>query len=100
MAQPLHKSQHTKNLGNTRIAYKPRTMDKVQKHNSFNTNTPSSESYKKDFFPLCHCVQIGSGVHQAFYPIDTGILSLGVNRPVREADLYIVSMCLHGVVLS
>jgi len=21
-------------------------MDKVQKHNSFNTNTPSSESYK------------------------------------------------------
>jgi len=24
------------------------TMDKVQKHNSFNTNTPSSESYKND----------------------------------------------------
>jgi hypothetical protein len=24
MTQPLHKSQHTKNLGNTRIAYKPR----------------------------------------------------------------------------
>jgi hypothetical protein len=23
-------------------------MDKVQKHNSFNTNTPSSESYKND----------------------------------------------------
>jgi len=23
-------------------------MDKVQKHNSFNTNTPSSESYKKE----------------------------------------------------
>jgi len=22
-------------------------MDKVQKHNSFNTNTPSSESYRK-----------------------------------------------------
>jgi hypothetical protein len=22
-------------------------MDKVQKHNSFNTNTPSAESYKK-----------------------------------------------------
>jgi len=22
-------------------------MDKVQKHNSFSTNTPSSESYKK-----------------------------------------------------
>jgi len=22
------------------------TMDKVQKHNSFNTNTPSSESYR------------------------------------------------------
>jgi len=24
------------------------TMDKLQKHNSFNTNTPSSESYKND----------------------------------------------------
>jgi len=24
------------------------TMDKVQKHNSFNTKTPSSESYKND----------------------------------------------------
>jgi hypothetical protein len=23
-------------------------MDKVQKYNSFNTNTPSSESYKND----------------------------------------------------
>jgi hypothetical protein len=23
-------------------------MDKVQKHNSFNTNTPSSESYKNE----------------------------------------------------
>jgi hypothetical protein len=27
-------------------------MDKVQKHNSFNTNTPSSESYKKCLFLL------------------------------------------------
>jgi hypothetical protein len=27
-------------------------MDKVQKHNSFNTNTPSSESYKRGFFSL------------------------------------------------
>jgi hypothetical protein len=25
-------------------------MDKVQKHNSFNTNTPSSESYKNYYF--------------------------------------------------
>jgi len=24
-------------------------MDKVQKHNSFNTNTPSSESYRNHF---------------------------------------------------
>jgi len=24
MTQPLHRSQHTKTLGNTRIAYKPR----------------------------------------------------------------------------
>jgi len=25
-------------------------MDKVQKHNSFNTNTPLSESYKNHYF--------------------------------------------------
>jgi hypothetical protein len=25
-------------------------MDKVQKHNSFNTNAPSSESYKNDLY--------------------------------------------------
>jgi hypothetical protein len=110
MTQPLHKSQHKKNLGHIRIAYKPRhaharththlnirsqkkhgwqlltqlftnhntqrgqnnktqwhtnnlifsiffqfslflrhqMMDKVQKHNSFNTNIPSSESYRND----------------------------------------------------
>jgi len=28
------------------------TMDKVQKYNSFNTNTPSSESYRNYFRPL------------------------------------------------
>jgi hypothetical protein len=28
-------------------------MDKVQKHNSFNTNTPSSESYKNDLSTYC-----------------------------------------------
>jgi hypothetical protein len=31
-------------------------MDKVQKHNSFNTNTPSSESYKnysQNILPTC-----------------------------------------------
>jgi hypothetical protein len=27
-------------------------MDKVQKHNSFNTNTASSESYKNYAYPL------------------------------------------------
>jgi hypothetical protein len=27
-------------------------MDKVQKHNSFNTNTPSSESYRNELFRL------------------------------------------------
>jgi hypothetical protein len=27
-------------------------MDKVQKHNSFNTNTPSSESYRKGLYSL------------------------------------------------
>jgi len=29
-------------------------MDKVQKHNSFNTNTPSSESYKSDWSASHH----------------------------------------------
>jgi len=28
-------------------------MDKVQKHNSFNTNTPSSESYRNYVHKLC-----------------------------------------------
>jgi hypothetical protein len=34
-------------------------MDKVQKHNSFNTNTPSSESYKNDLclIMLTDCVK-------------------------------------------
>jgi hypothetical protein len=32
-------------------------MDKVQKHNSFNTNTPSSESYRNHLYPA-----IGYGV--------------------------------------
>jgi len=29
------------------------TMDKVQKYNSFNTNTPSSESYRNYLY--CNC---------------------------------------------
>jgi hypothetical protein len=28
-------------------------VDKVQKHNSFNTNTPSSESYRNDLCIQC-----------------------------------------------
>jgi len=30
------------------------TMDKAQKHNSFNTNTPSSESYKNYTYMECN----------------------------------------------
>jgi hypothetical protein len=33
-----------------------------------------------------HVVQTGSGVHPTSYPMGTGALSLGVERPVREAD--------------
>jgi len=31
---------------NSSIFLRHQTMDKVQKYNSFNTNTPSSESYR------------------------------------------------------
>jgi hypothetical protein len=31
-------------------------MDKVQKHNSFNTNTPSSESYRNYLGSVVLCV--------------------------------------------
>jgi len=36
------------------------TMDKVQKHNSFNTNTPSSESYRNHLWnvKLCRTVSV------------------------------------------
>jgi hypothetical protein len=33
-----------------------------------------------------HCVQNGSGVHPASYPMGTRVFSLGVKRPEREAD--------------
>jgi hypothetical protein len=35
-------------------------MDKVQKHNSFNTNTPSSESYKNNLFACLWSHRVGS----------------------------------------
>jgi hypothetical protein len=56
-------------------------MDKVQKHNSFNTNTPSSESYRNHLYALstsictvdavsitgCHIiVKINTGCCQKF----------------------------------
>jgi hypothetical protein len=66
-------------------------------------------------FFLNHRVQSGSGAHPASYPMGTRALSLGVQRPGREADhspsssaevkecmeLYLHSpIRLHGVVLS
>jgi len=60
-------------------------------------------------------VQTGSGVHPASYPVGTGVLSLGLKRPSREAnhspsssaevkecvELYFHSpIRLHGMVLS
>jgi hypothetical protein len=35
-------------------------MDKIQKHNSFNTNTPSSESYKS-FLDVSHLLFLVNG---------------------------------------
>jgi hypothetical protein len=64
---------------------------------------------------LQYRVQNGSGAHLASYPMGIRVLSLGVKRPVREADhsppcsaevkecveLYLHSpIRLHGVVLS
>jgi hypothetical protein len=37
-------------------------------------------------FYFQHCVQNGSGAHSASYPKVSRALSLGVKRPVREAD--------------
>jgi hypothetical protein len=37
-------------------------------------------------FSLHHRVQNGPGAHPASYPMVTGVLSLGVKRPGREAD--------------
>jgi len=42
-------------------------MDKVQKHDSFNTNTPSSESYgnyKSDVLSMCHLQQADCFVNE------------------------------------
>jgi hypothetical protein len=33
-----------------------------------------------------HNVKTGSGAHRSSYPLDTGVLSLGIKRPGREAD--------------
>jgi hypothetical protein len=84
-------------------------MDKVQKHNSFNTNTPLSESYKNDLFISC----IGYGLDDRgsfpgrgsdwivsspprpdqFWSPSTllsngnqGAIFLGVKQPAGEAD--------------
>jgi hypothetical protein len=35
---------------------------------------------------LLHNVQIDSGTHQVFYPINTGIISLGLKRPGRKGE--------------
>jgi hypothetical protein len=35
---------------------------------------------------ILHVVQTGSGVHPTSYPMGTGGFSLGLKRPVREAD--------------
>jgi len=46
-------------------------MDKVQKHNSFNTNTPSSESYRnylKEHFLTVHGNKYTSGFNITLLP--------------------------------
>jgi hypothetical protein len=42
-------------------------------------------------FSLRHCVQTDSGAHQASYQWVPGVVSLGVNRSVREADNSLLS---------
>jgi hypothetical protein len=42
------------------------TMDKVQKHNSFNTNTPSSESYR-DYLNLCSSLSVTDRFQRHIY---------------------------------
>jgi hypothetical protein len=79
-------------------------MDKVQKYNSFNTNTPSSESYRNYLCyylvhkspPLDCILSQMITVHTLTWPAlgptqppiqrVPGDLSLGVKRPEREAD--------------
>jgi hypothetical protein len=60
-------------------------MDKVQKHNLFNTNTPSLESYR-NYFNAFVFQLLSSGAHPASNPMVPAALSLGVKRPGREAD--------------
>jgi len=39
-----------------------------------------------EIFSLSRLVQIGSGAHPTSYQTVTGVFSLVLNRPVREAD--------------
>jgi hypothetical protein len=68
-------------------------MDKVQKHVSFNTNTPSSESYKHDSHntvPFATASRPDLGTTQAPIQWIPGCLAPEgggrVNRPRREAN--------------
>jgi len=54
------------------------TMDKVQKHNSFNTNTPSSESYRNHYsvpHSVCYrpvftfCILFRTGLYPAHFSV-------------------------------
>jgi hypothetical protein len=51
-------------------------MDKVQKYNSFNTNTPSSESYRNYLM-----------IHILDYPIE---FNFGAYRSIKAYDPYFI----------
>jgi hypothetical protein len=88
------------------------TMDKVQKHNSFNTNTPSSESYRDSrhphtilILPSHRCLGLPSDFFLSilkcmlrFPPITVSLiftcfLVLDPNRPFRSFVLDTLNLC-------
>jgi hypothetical protein len=63
MTQPLHKSQHTKNLGNTRIAYKPRTCVRAhaRAHTHARTHTRNKKKHRWQLVTATHKPQHAKG---------------------------------------
>jgi hypothetical protein len=81
------------------LVLRHQTMDKVHKHNSINTNTPSSESYRSDVWRFIHLL-IGSCVHMLWHvqlraahvSIVTVLRSPGVIQFFSRASLHTKNM--------